>query len=265
MKSRQLQHPLALAIPAPDFPVTICVLAYGSNVRIAGRFLASLYHYTDPCLFQLRAGLNAVEPETHKLFRQYASRFGNVTLFVSRQNIFKSPMMRRMFYDPPLATRWTIWCDDDTHFFRHDWLHRLGLKMERRPQASMWGKEYTLWRSDAQVAEWIKAATWYRGRRLVRGRNPEGSQAVKFRFVTGGFWAIRTEVLPQLDWPDPRLIQAHDDFLLGEAFRQNELITGYFDYGVEINDAPRRNQEAPEIREIRYTPSGKSSHCNEKC
>jgi GT2 family glycosyltransferase len=250
MRANQRRHPLALALPAADFPVTICVLAYGANVRIAERFLASLYSCTDPRLFYLRAGLNAVEPASRKLFRKYASQFGNVTLFESRHNIFKSPMMHRMFYDPPLATTWTIWCDDDTHFFRRDWLPRLGLNMELSPKISMWGRPYALWSSDATVVDWIKKASWYQGKRCIRARDPHGKMAVKFRFAPGAFWAARTEVLRRLNWPDRRLIHANEDFLLGEALRQNNLLLGRFDYGVKINDAPRRNSDAPEVRRL---------------
>lgn len=252
MTARPLRHPLAIAAPSANFPVTVCVLAYGSNVRIARRFLDTLYKYTDPVLFRLRAGLNEAEPATCKLFREYASRFGNVTQFVAPRNIFKSPMMRRMFYETPLATAWTIWCDDDTHFTRHDWLQRLGLKMEQAREICLWGKLYTLWRNDRQIVNWIREAAWYRGKPCVQGRDPRGRAAVKFTFATGGFWAIRTDVLQKLNWPDPRLIQAHDDFLLGEAMRQNDLRMGRYDYGVAINDAPRRNDRAPEVRQINF-------------
>jgi hypothetical protein len=159
-----------------------------------------------------------------------------------------------MFYDPPLATNWTIWCDDDTHFFRRDWLPRLALKMEQTPEVSMWGRPYALWSRDATIVDWIKQASWYGGKRCVRAKDPQGRRAVKFRFAPGAFWAARTAVLQRLKWPDPRLIHANEDFLLGEALRQNNLKLGRFDYGVKINDAPRRNPQAPEVQRINFTP-----------
>ena len=76
------------------------------------------------------------------------------------------------------------------------------------------------------------------------------SASVRFDFVTGGFWALRTQVIHQLDWPDPRLVQAGEDFLLAEALRQNGLTLGHFSDGIRINDAPRRNPHAPEIVQI---------------
>lgn len=241
MSSSNGRHPLALTLPAIEFPVTICVLAYGSNAVLARRFLESLYACTDPRLFHLRAGLNEAAPATRKLFHDYAARFENITLFVEPKNIFKYPIMRRMFYDPPLSTRWTVWCDDDTHFTRPDWLQRLGFKIECSPEVSMWGKPYVLWRRDKFIRDWIKAAPWYRGLACMRGKDLKGKDAAKFSFATGGFWAIRTDVLRQLDWPDQRLVHTTGDFLLGEALRQNRLSLGRFDYGVRINDAPRRN------------------------
>jgi hypothetical protein len=111
---------------------------------------------------------------------------------------------------------------------------------------AMWGKPYALWLRDPFVLDWIKAASWYQGLPCLRGRDLEGHDAAKFCFATGGFWAARTAVLRHLDWPDRRLIHANEDFLLGEALRQNQFRLGSFKYGVNINDAPRRNPGARE-------------------
>ena len=235
------RHPLAVALPAVRFPVTICMLAYGPHVLLAERFLGSLYTYTDPGLFHLRAGLNEAERPTQDLLRDYAARFGNITLLTATQNIFKYPMMGRLFHEPPLSTDWTIWCDDNTHFTRPDWLHRLGLAIECSPRVCMWGSPYIVWRRDKAILRWIEAAAWYRRLPCCYGKDQEGRKAAQFSFATGGFWAIRTAALRALDWPDPRLVHTTGDFLLGEALRQNGLPLGRFDYGVKINDARRRN------------------------
>jgi GT2 family glycosyltransferase len=241
MTRNSSRHPLSVAFPAVRFPVTICVLAYGPNVQLAERFLTSLYACTDARLFSLRAGLNEAAPATQRLFRDYAANFNNISIFDEPKNVFKYPIMRRMFYETTLATDWTIWCDDDSHFTRPDWLQRLAFKIESSPEVTMWGKAYVLWRRDRFILNWIKAATWYRGLLCLRGKDLNGKNALKFSFATGGFWAIRTDILRQLNWPDPRLVHVTGDFLLGEALRQNCLAIGHFDYGVKINDAPRRN------------------------
>ncbi|HAB17056.1 MAG TPA: glycosyltransferase [Verrucomicrobiota bacterium] len=236
-------------------PVTLCVICYGPHVDLARRFLESLYSRTDPLLFNLRAGLNEVEPATSKLFDEFATRYGNIELFVEPRNIFKNPLMRRMFNEKPLTSRWTIWCDDDTHFTRKDWLEKLGRRIQKYPQVSLWGALYFLTSRKPQALKWIRTARWYRRVPFKWEVQDDGTKAVRFVFATGGFWAMRTEVLQQLDWPDPRLVHAGEDVLLSEALRQNGHPIGHFEQGVRINDAPRRNPSAPEV--VKLTPPGR--------
>lgn len=239
--------PLQTLAPSVQFPVTICVLCYGPNVVLARRFLDSLYSHTDPSLFSLRAGLNEVEKATHRLFQEYLRKFDNIELFIEPKNVFKNPLMRRLFHERPIASKWTIWCDDDTHFTRPDWLQRLALKVEHSPDVAMWGWVHVLWRRDKAILDWIHEASWYRGIPFLRGTDLDGNRAIEFRFAPGAFWAIRTQVLYRLDWPDPRLIQADEDFVLGEALRQNSFSIQNFKYGVKVNDAPRRNPNAQAV------------------
>jgi len=246
--------PLAAIAPAVGFPVTLCVICYGANVELARRFLASLYGCTDAALFILRAGLNEVEAATLELFRAYAKKFRNVELWLEPKNVFKNPLMRRLFHERPITSRWTLWCDDDTHFTRTDWLQRLALKIEEQPATLMWNMLHKLWRRDEFIRQWIEAAPWYRGRPLSRGRDLDGNEATEFVFPTGAFWAVRTSVIRELDWPDSRLVQANDDFLFGEAMRQNDWPMDEFHYGIRINDAPRRNAAATEVRDLGALP-----------
>jgi GT2 family glycosyltransferase len=152
-----------------------------------------------------------------------------------------------MFREKPLSSQWTLWCDDDTHFARPDWLQRLALKIEHSPEVAMWGWIHALWRRDDAILEWIRRAPWFHGLPFLKGTDLDGKPAVEFLFAPGAFWAIRTEVLRFLDWPDPRLIHANEDFLLGEALRQNGFPIENFNYGVKVNDAPRRNAGAPAV------------------
>jgi hypothetical protein len=104
-----------------------------------------------------------------------------------------------------------------------------------------------LCRNDNQILEWIRQARWFKGVSFRKGNDLEGNPAIEFRFAPGAFWAIRTKVLRLLDWPDPRLIQADEDFLLGEALRQNAFRVENFNYGVAVNDAQRRNADAQTV------------------
>ena len=239
---------------ASDFPssprFTIAVICYGTNSHLAQRFLSTLYRRTDARAFVLRIGLNEVEPSTQQVVKQYAAQFGNIQVFCEDANVFKCPLMRRMFHEQELSTEWVIYFDDDSHITRNDWLQRLTLTIDREPGVDQWGRGYALWRRGQPIVDFVTAAPWYRGLSLIREADQEGHDAAKFLFVTGGFWAIKSHVIRALNWPDPRLIQAHDDFLLGEALRQNHYRIGMFEYGVKINDAPRRNAQAAEVEHL---------------
>src|SRR5688572_27705230 len=241
---------LASLAPSVQFPVTICVICYGFNVQLARRFLDSLYENTDPSLFLLRAGLNEAEPATHDLFRGYSDRFRNIQLFIQPLNIFKNPLMWRVFHEKPIESNWTIWCDDDTHFTRPDWLQRLALKIEQSPQVDMWGWIHVLWTRDEGTLNWIRAASWFCNRPFRIGKDLEGNKSVEFRFATGAFWALRTDLIYQLKWPDHRLKQGAEDFTLGEALHQRGCRIENFHHGVAINDAHRRNPAASEHSHI---------------
>jgi GT2 family glycosyltransferase len=216
--------------------VTIAVVCYGDHRDLAERFFTSLYSRTDPACFTLRVGLNEVTAATASLVAEFSARYRNIRIFNEPKNIFKDPLMRRMFSEEPLETEWVIWFDDDSYVVRADWLHRLALQMERQPSVAQWGQRHLLWRIDPETEAFIKTAPWYRGMPLPVGTAPDGRRAMEFHFATGGFWAIKAAAL-----------QAIDDFLLGEALRQAGYEVGHFEYGLRVNDAPRRNATAPEI------------------
>ena len=250
--SADVMEPSSPQAGLPQF--TIAAVCYGSNPKLAERFLASLYRHTSPASFVLRIGLNEVMPSTVSLVAEYAARFGNIEVFAEPKNTFKSPLMRRMFTERPLLSDWVIWFDDNTHLMRSDWLQRLSLKMETAPEIAQWWKIYSLYRRDGEIERFIQAAPWYCGLPLVRKSNSAGGEVIEFQFASGGFWAMKSVVIRALDWPDPRLIQANDDFLLGEALRQNGWLIGAFDRGLKINDHPRRNAAAHEIENLPVIP-----------
>ena len=230
--------------------LTICVLCYGDNLQLAERFLQALYKNTDPAAFRLRAGLNEVCSTTSSLFSEYQRIHGNIDIFFEPKNIFKSPMMRRMFSNPSISTDWIVWFDDDSYPTRSDWLQRLMLQIQRAPHVAQWGEGHILWNRDTNTRMFIETAQWYCGKPIRNGLDSERVESMEFAFMTGGFWAIKTEVLRALNWPDPRLIQANDDFLLGEALRQNGYECRQFSRGVHVNTHARRNAQAWEINHL---------------
>jgi GT2 family glycosyltransferase len=222
------------------FPVTICVLCYGPYEFLARRCLGAIERHTDPSLFRLRIGLNATCDATRSLVKELRKRIPDTVVHDSAVNLFKVPMMHRLLNSPPVETKWLIWFDDDSHVTRPDWLPSLAAKMEASPEIAMWGKLYSI-QVSAETASFARAAGWFRGLPLV----PSGVKPGDYQcsFATGGFWAIRTECLRSLNWPDPRLVHYHNDFMLGEAMRQNGFNLGSFHHGVRINEAARRSPQ----------------------
>jgi GT2 family glycosyltransferase len=227
---------IATLAPALELPCTVCALLFGDHVALARRLLESLVRFTDPPAFRLRLGLNGVSRETDRLVASYESRFSNVTAIRSPRNIFKCPMMRRLFYDEPIETKWIIWFDDDCYVRRADWLLGLGLAIESDPSVELWGSQHLV-APDEQSLEFIRTARWYRGLPFLR--RSDGRAIIVF--PVGGFWAVRTDLVHALGWPDPRLIHYQTDFTLAEAVRQAGKRTGHYCGGVVINAAPRRS------------------------
>ena len=215
-------------------PVTICVVLYGDYPALAQRCLESIYSAVDPRLFELRIGLNAVSERTRRMVDKYIVPQGNVTLYDEPKNIYKYPMLRKMFHDDPITTEWIVYFDDDSHITEGDWLIRLNQAVNKHPKAGMFGKKYFYHLNTGQVA-WYKAAEWYKGKQLqLRNGVP------KVDFLTGGYWAVKTEHIVTTNWPDPRLSNNGGDVAMGEALRQNDIPMRQYYYGVKISDHARR-------------------------
>ena len=231
-----------------SFPVTICVIAYGPHADLAEKFLNQLYENTDPALFRLRFGLNEAEPRTHALVEKAVDKFGNIDVFVESINIFKNPLMRRLFYERPLGSKWTIWFDDDCFPTRPDWLEWLAIRIKEKPDIAQWGwMRYAQYGDSNGIIDFMARSYWNKGLPLPRTQGATQDTFNRIDFAAGGFWALRTDVIKKLNWPDPRIVQYAEDVMLGEALRQNGFKMGAFTYGYEIGDTPRRNSNAEEI------------------
>ena len=222
------------------FQVVIGVICFGQHPGLAQRFLTNLYRYTRADCFSLRIGLNAACAETVELAHAAAREHGNIWIHSEPRNIFKSPLMARLFSLKPIETDWVIWFDDDSFPYRHDWLPGLRLKIETQPDVDVWGNVFFT-EADEAVVQFIRTASWFRGKPFNHVKpSGEWSERPLLSFVEGGFWAARAEVLKALHWPDPRLVQTEDDFVFGEALRQNGYRIGSYKSGVRINRAERR-------------------------
>ena len=222
--------------PSPSERVTVCVLCYGDHPDLARRSIGSILHHTDQDAFNLRIGLNAGGVRTEEFVDEVVARFPETLVVRSGQNIFKAPMLGRLIGEPAPATPWTVWFDDDSFVRRSDWLPLLRNQIALHPSVDMWGSVHLV-RCGQDLQEFVDQSAWYRGLPFVIDQKT-GDPVI--RFAVGGYWAIKTEWFHRLKWPDARIRQYGEDYMLGEALRQNGGAVGDFLSGIAINRAVRR-------------------------
>jgi hypothetical protein len=222
---------------------TVFALFYGDYPDLAERCLHSLKALPHGTA-ELRVGLNAVpeDSKTHNVVRAMvdARYLEERNIYESSENIYKYPMMRRLFHDPdnPIETPYTMWFDDDS-FLRVDecgnfdnWFAELTRYMQ---EATMVGAVYKLGFSGNQRA-YIEDQPWYNGKPLDKG----------FTFITGGWWCLRSSVIADFDWPVAELVHRGGDTLLGELLRQHDHAIKHFTRHLAINaDAAGNQCKAP--------------------
>ena len=225
--------------PTIGFPITIMVLFYGPYPQVCRRFFRKLFQFTDPSLFELRVGLNEVVAETKEIVSDYVAQGLVDRVYESPTNLFKSPMMRRMVHEDPIETTWSLWFDDDSFPYQGDWLPALANRIENESTVDAWGRKLYLHASEP-VEAFIRSAPWYRGKPFIHEFNGVTSERPYLFFMEGAYWALKSHILYDLDWPDPRLIQNEEDFVFGEALHQNEYRVEQSFSGVRLNAGGRR-------------------------
>jgi hypothetical protein len=229
--------------------LSICVCLYGTDsesptVQTKDGTLMSYHQMHVRCLssilsetkknlqIQLILGCNSVDPKTMTWIR---ANMPGAVIIEEKRNINKYPMMRKIF--SKVATDWIMWLDDDTHFTKSGWLTAL-YAILASGHGDVYGKLYH-WNLLEGQLNWVQEATWFRG--LAPMISVDGNLVVSF--TTGGFQLIRTKVVRDLDWPDPRLDHCGGDVMFGEACRQAEYATlplNLEQLGICISDASRR-------------------------
>lgn len=256
---------------------TVCVLLYGNYPELAKKCLDPLMYLWKEGKVHLRIGGNAISADTWGVVAGHLNGWhvndnkkienlevsalvypsgasadkaaGPVVIDISPKNRFKYPVMRSLFHNHLiLDTPWTSWFDDDSYIMINpdEWLAALESAM---PRYDMVGRIHHIRYMPGQE-DWQKDhCPWHRG-------IPTGG---KCDFATGGWWAIRSELLRTYDWPHRDLTHRGGDVLLGELCRQQKLRLGNYEYGLLVNagDSGKHNDAEKRGVSATETPIGK--------
>lgn len=209
--------------------VCVCVLFYGTDAychALAQRVLNEPMRQLARQNVEFRFGFNAIGADTRRFVGNQIDRyFQNAAVVDCPENIFKYPIMRRMFCAKPLRARAVMWFDDNSCITDdtdvEQWLGRI---LRQLDGCALLGSVYTQGLVGRQ-ADWIKAQSWYAGK--------EPAQYVKY--VADAWWAMRTEPLVQFDWPAADIRHHGGDVMLGELCRQQNLSLCHFRDNLLIN------------------------------
>ena len=254
-----------------EIPVTMCVLTYGNYFPLAKRCIGSIIEYCPRNTYRLVVGANAVSNETLLYLEDLLIKGLIDELIVSRENLNKSPMMKKMFSAINTPLIW--WFDDDSYITEPDafstWINAATTDDEN---IVAWGHQYYFGHEDdfsygTDVRGFVRNASWYKkleppswepggkGLHQAEGR-PSGDG--RWFFLTGGCWLAKTSLIRLLNWPDDKLIKRNDDVFFCEAIRQQGLsFRDLGSPGVAINTEPRRgNGEDKKTMEIQIGGNG---------
>lgn len=209
--------------------VCICVLFYGTDdycYQLAQRVLNDPMRQLARQRVEFRFGFNAVGDQTRAFVtQQIAEHFSGAIVVDCPENIFKYPIMRRLFHAKPFRTRAVMWFDDNSHIAPDtDAAHWLARILKQLDGCTLLGSVYTQGLVGRQ-ADWIKAQPWYAGK----------APPPYVKYAADGWWIMRTEPLVQFDWPPPDIVHHGGDVMLGELCRQQDLSLCHFRDGVLIN------------------------------
>jgi hypothetical protein len=224
--------------------VTLCALLYGPHADLHKRLLGSLKKNLPPGEVEVRLWLNDIGPVTREWI--YEQVLGDWIFCDSMENVPKYVLMREMFHDAGVRSPWLLWFDDDTYVSSGAWFSKTKHFIETKEKAGenpcYIGQPFFIHYEDGEV-DTVQSAEWYTGKPIEQ--LPTRNKRVKrpgVTFAQGAYWWLRTDVMQQLNWPDPRLVHNGGDHLLGQAIRQQGLPFHKWHFGVKINDAKRRGR-----------------------
>jgi hypothetical protein len=209
--------------------VCVCILFYGAGekyLNLAKRVLNAPMRQLAQAGAEFRFGCNAVGESTRKYLNEQASAyFPAARFFDEPQNVFKYPLMRRMFHEQPITAPTAMWFDHDSYLApelnTQEWLPRVQRQLTG---CDMIGSVHKSALTPEQTA-WLDKQPWKTNSDLSRYTT----------HAVGSWWTINTPLLYKYDWPPSNLQQKGGDVLFGELFRQQNLLLCHFRDGVRIN------------------------------
>lgn len=196
--------------------------------------------------FNLRLIWNDLSDEAQKVFLRHTYQFeseGQLEVCMRGEAPYwKYPAMRRLFYEHQLQSPLVMWFDDDSYIRAtapNHWFESVEAVMRGPTKCAMLGGKYNI-RLRGNQHLFIRDQPWYNGKPVEKGQ--------PVTFITGGWWAIRTDVLQKYDWPPANFEHNGGDVMLGELCRQHNLHMINFHEHVGVNcdhtgkmsTAPRR-------------------------
>lgn len=209
----------------------VCVLFYGADnycYKLARRVLSD-----EMCQFasehpglDFRFGFNAVGEDTkYFVAARQKQCFANSVVIDCPENIYKYPLMRRLFLARPITAPIVLWFDDDSCIAPQTdvrvWFRRLQTQLTN---CAAIGSIYRAGISQPQ-SDWITKQSWYAGK----------TPGPYVSYATGGWWAAQSSVINKFDWPPQDLKQKDGDVMFGELLRQNDLSLQHFRDNMWIN------------------------------
>lgn len=232
---------------------TVCCLLYGDFPELANRCLKPISKLLSYGV-QVRAGCNEVSTAVKGIVETLLPASLGAKVCYESPQIFKYPMMTRLFQLEPITTDYVMWFDDDSYITQDDpvqWLKDLESFM-RSSSADMVGSIYVMPTLGSQE-EWRRLhCSWYSSNTT----NKQSKFATSAKFATGGWWMIKSSIINKYGWPHPMLKHRGGDVLLGELIRSQGLKLINYKKGIAINADANGKESASKRRGYDEPPIG---------
>ena len=245
-----------------DMSISLNLLLYGQYLHLAVRSLSSI----EASLFEgrnyvsdIRIGMNDVHWETDGYVMRWAEQVYRlydipVMLYRTAANVFKYPLMRRMFHDleHPLS-EFAMWFDDDSFLeYESGWWAKVASNLV---DADMLGQVNWYIPMDEQRWLLVQSQPWFNEEVGLPPESKHMGGRRCFRFCHGAWWVMSRRVVWKYDWPTLQLRHCGGDSLFGELCRHQNLNTVFFAEGYRLNaddrgendKSPRRGYTEPNL------------------